>query len=264
MRTPNSSSITQLEKEGNILLNVLQYLLGRLKDVRPVTHDVKGQAYAVRENGTLGDAVRDLAPQFIKPTLTLNTLSGLVAAYKAGLDDLPARDVAFSILSPVAVALESIKADDFGHRHIFGAAQHKEDSGFQFNRFYPPEEFLIAFRAGFLFNEMATKVQQLCSSLTAESSVEVADDGMSQMVTVKQGAVTRSAVQLPPEIPLIPWRTFREVNPVESKFLLRMKAVKDSLPHIALFEIDGKWKLDTVQSIHDYITENLPEATVIA
>jgi hypothetical protein len=54
------------------------------------------------------------------------------------------------------------------------------------------------------------------------------------------------------------------VAPVESKFLLRMKAVKDSLPHIAIFEIDGKWKLDTITSISTYIADQVPGSLIIA
>ena len=194
----------------------------------------------------------------------LATVSGLIAAYKSGVDDLPTADVAFRIDGPTIVAIQSLRSDDFGRRHIFATAQHKEESGFLFGKYYTPEDFLIAFRAGFLFNENAVKIQTLCSSLSAESGVSVSDDGMSQTITVRQGAVTRTAVELPPEIPLIPWRTFREVNQVESKFLIRMKAVKDSLPLIAIFEIDGKWKLDVVESISAYILKNLPDAIVIA
>jgi len=57
---------------------------------------------------------------------------------------------------------------------------------------------------------------------------------------------------------------FREVHPVTSKFLLRMKGVKDQLPQIALFEIDAKWKLYTVEAIRRYLHHELPDAKVIA
>ena len=43
-----------------------------------------------------------------------------------------------------------------------------------------------------------------------------------------------------------------------------MKGVKDGLPQIALFEIDGKWKLETVHSIKNYFEKALPTAKVIA
>jgi hypothetical protein len=43
-----------------------------------------------------------------------------------------------------------------------------------------------------------------------------------------------------------------------------MKGVKDAVPHIALFEIDAMWKLDTIASIRKYLNDSLPEAIVIA
>ena len=92
----------------------------------------------------------------------------------------------------------------------------------------------------------------------------VADDGVSQEITLKSGTVTRAGITLPADgVRLIPWRTFREAKPVESKFLLRMKGVKDDLPQIALFEIDAKWRLDTVDAIADYLKAELPTATII-
>ena len=44
------------------MLEVFEYLFGRLKAERPVMCDVKGQVYAVRSDGTIGEPVRDLAP----------------------------------------------------------------------------------------------------------------------------------------------------------------------------------------------------------
>jgi hypothetical protein len=72
-------------------------------------------------------------------------------------------------------------------------------------------------------------------------------------------------VTLPADgVPLIPWRTFREAPPVESRFLLRLQSVKDAAPNAALFEIDQKWKLDTVESIAGWLSAAVPEARVIA
>jgi hypothetical protein len=43
-----------------------------------------------------------------------------------------------------------------------------------------------------------------------------------------------------------------------------MRAVKDGLPQIALFEIDAKWRVETIASIAHYLKKELPEATIIA
>jgi hypothetical protein len=43
-----------------------------------------------------------------------------------------------------------------------------------------------------------------------------------------------------------------------------LKGIKDSLPQVALYDIDQKWKLDTANSVADWLRAKLPDATVIA
>jgi hypothetical protein len=248
--------------------DVLEYLFGRLKAERPVSVHVDNQAYAVRSDGTIGDPIRELRPipTIENPKGEVKTLSGLVSAVNAGIDGVDPAKVAFRVADIYTVEVVSLVADEFGRRHVWARAKHQPETSFTFNKYYDsPESFIIAFRAAFYFNDEATKVQQLCSTVGAGDAVLVVDDGVSQEVTVKAGTVTRSTVQLPADgVALIPWRTFRDASPVESKFLLRMKAVKDALPHIALFEIDAKWQVDTMQSIANYIAKQLPAANIIA
>jgi len=240
----------------------LQYLFGRLKDVKPVTTKVGDQDYA---DGTLGDPIRALKPQFDAPTFNIATLSGLIALVNAKVDAFPA-EVGLHIVTHRQVDLVSLKADEFGRRHVYASATHRAETPFVFDKYYTsPEEFLIAFRASFFFEENAVKVQQLCSMIGSGEAVAVTDDGLSQEVVVKSGTVTKAAVPLPADgVPLIPWRTFREVSPVQSRFLLRMKGVKDGLPQIALFEIDAKWQLDTRGAIASWLSTNVPGITVIS
>ncbi|HVJ09717.1 MAG TPA: hypothetical protein VM554_15170 [Acidisarcina sp.] len=243
---------------------ILEYLFARLKQPFEPVREVGGQPYAVKSDGTLGAPIRDLPPQFDAPTLNVSTLAGFVDAYKANIDGFP-EQVAVQIEDYRTVALVALEADSFGRRHVWARARHADEIPFRFDTYYTPEDFLLAFRASFLFNENAVLVQRIASNVSAENSVALADDGMSQSVVLKVGAVTREAIKLPAEgVSLIPWRTFREVNPVESKFLLRMKNVKDGIPTVVLHEIDAKWKLDTIGSITKWIKYELPESTVIA
>jgi hypothetical protein len=247
---------------------VLEYLFGRLKAERPVTVSVSGQDYAVRADGTVGDPIRELRPipTIESPTLVVTTLSALVVVVKAGIDKLDAGTVGVRVADIHTVEVVSLVADEYGRRHVWAQAKHQPETKFEFDKYYPsPESFLIAFRSSFLFNDEAVKVQQLCSAVGSGDAVAVTDDGISQEIRITAGTVTRSTVQLPAEgVPLIPWRTFRDAAPVESKFLLRMKGVKEGLPHIALFEIDAKWRVDTMQSIATYLTTALPNVIIIA
>lgn len=245
--------------------DVLQYLFDRLKDKQPVTVDAGGQLYAVQKDGTLGAPIRELEPQFTAPTLQVATLSALSDIWAAKTDERGAR-VGFHVADHLTVHLLALDADKFGRRHAYATAKHVPDTPFKFGAFYDsPEQFLIDFRASFLFNDEAVKVSQVCSQVGAGETVAVSDDGISQEVVVKSGTVTKSSVQLPADgIPLIPWRTFRDAGPVVSKFLLRMRGVKDGLPKIALIEIDAKWRIETQASIAHYLKAHCKDAVVIS
>lgn len=250
------------------VVSAMEYLFERLKAERPVTVNVSGQDYAVKSDGTVGDPIRELRPipTIEAPTLTVSTLTGLVKAVQAGIDKLDASQIGLRVTDINTVEVVSLVADEYGRRHVWAKAVHSQETKFVFDKYYDsPESFLIAFRSSFYFNDEAVKVQQLCSAVGSGDAVAVTDDGLSQEIRITSGTVTRSTVQLPADgVPLIPWRTFRDATPVESKFLLRMKGVKDGLPHIALFEIDAKWRVDTLQSVASYLAIALPNVIIIA
>lgn len=247
-----------------MIAEALKFLAEIQTPKNPQTVVVNEQTFAVKADGTLGDVVRPLDLTWPKPALLLGSLSGLVTAYKAKAGKLGAR-VALHVVNHLQVDLIDLDENEVGKRLVYATAKHAPDTSFQFDTYMDPEPFLLKFRASFYFNNEAVKVQQLCSTVASGSAVAVADDGISQEVTVKSGTITKAPVTLPADgIPLIPWRTFRDANPVESKFLLRMRGVKDGLPQIALFEIDGRWKIDTVNSIRSYLAGELEEAIIIA
>lgn len=250
------------------VVSALEYLFDRMKAERPVTVNVSGQDYAVKNDGTVGEPIRELRPipTIENPTVEVKTLSGLVAAVNAGIDKLDPATVAFRVADIYTVEVVSLVADEFGRRHVWARARHAAETKFVFDKYYTnPEEFIIALRAAFYMNDDAVKVQQLCSAVGSGDAVSVTDDGISQEVRIIAGTVTKNTVTLPADgVPLIPWRTFRDATPVESKFLLRMRGVKDALPHIALFEIDAKWQIDTITSIVAYLEKQLPDVHIIA
>lgn len=242
----------------------LQYLFGRLKQEKPVTVKVGDEHYAVRMDGTLGDPVRALAPQWDKPTLRVGTLSALAAAVRAKIDGFP-DDVALHVANEITVQLVSTKADEYGRRHLYISAVHAQETPFTFNSYMTAEAFQIGFRTSFFLTDDAMKVLTVVSNLEAGQTISTADDGLSQSIEIKAGTSSKTAVVLPKEgIPLVPWRTFRDANPVESKFLLRLKQVKDAPPMVALFEIDQKWKLDTIQSIAAWLDKQQLGIAIIA
>lgn len=232
---------------------------------RPSTVVIDGDTYGLNADRTLGAYVRKPLPQAppTAPVLPLRTLSGFVAAFGANIDEFPG-EVAVQVESHDSVALVSMRQDQYGQRHVWMRAKAPEENAFRFGNHYQIEEFLIALQAGFLPSENVTAISRLCSCVTAGNSVQAADDGISMRVTIKEGEIERGNIDVPNRLPLAPYRTFREIEPVASDFLLRMKAVKDSLPTVALLEVDGgKWKLDTILAIGAWLQQNLPANTTV-
>jgi hypothetical protein len=247
---------------------VLEWFKKLNKARRPVTVEVKGDHFAVNDNGTLGAAVHPVLPvaPVATPVLPLSTLTGLVSAFKADVDGfIYSKKYAVQVENFDSVALISLQADQWGRRHVWARAKSTEVNPFRFGEYLDPEVFLITAQASFMpIDGHYSNMLRLCSSLKAGSSVEVADDGYSQKVVIQEGGVQHGEVELPPRVQLRPYRTFREVDPVESDFLLRFKGQKDALPAVALIPVDaGRWKTDTAHAVERWLRGQLPKDAVV-
>jgi hypothetical protein len=241
-----------------VIKEALEFLAKIQTPKNPIITSIESLNYIVKADGTLGDLIQ----RPVYPTLEVRSLGALVGFYKKQLEDC-ADETAFHVIDHSLVELIALEVDECGRRRVYARARHAPETGFEFGTYYAAEDFIIKFRTSFYFNEQAAKVQQLCSTLDAGSTVSVSDDGMSQTVVVSQGSISKASVTLPAEgVRLIPWRTFREAAPVESSFLLRMKADKVNVPRIALFELDEKWKVDTAHSIADTLGELAAESII--
>jgi hypothetical protein len=230
----------------------------------PIYCIVDDRKYAIRHTEE-GPELSALIVPPAKPTLALCSLSGFRDAYEAGIDDfLVSGKTAVQVINHETVALISLEADEFGRRHEFLRSTNRESSLFPFNSYQAPEQFLLSLQMSFLPTEEVIQLQRFASSLTNESSIGTQDDGYTQVVTAKQGAVSRSEIPLPKRISLLPYRTFREIDPVQSEFIVRLKGEPGKLPTIALVEVDaGRWKHDTALLVKRWCVANLPDGVVV-
>ncbi len=91
----------------------------------------------------------------------------------------------------------------------------------------------------------------------------VADDGITQQITVKTGIARIGDTELKSTLELKPYRTFREIDQPKSLFLLRLQSGKE-LPTAALFEADGSsWQLEAIASIKEWLASNIPDVKII-
>ena len=96
----------------------------------------------------------------------------------------------------------------------------------------------------------------LLSRIDVNQGVSSVDNGISQEVSVRTGAVLMEQQTVKPIVHLQPYRTFLEVEQPASDFLLRL----DKEGHPALYEADGgAWKLEAKRNIAAYLGEQLAD-----
>lgn len=119
-----------------------------------------------------------------------------------------------------------------------------------YSRYMDVESFNTMLLSMFIPTESRETLFAVVKSLTKEQNCNTTDDGVSQVVTVKQGVSMASNVIFKNPVPLKPMRTFTEVDQPESNFTMRI----DEDARAALFEADGgAWKNDAVANIKSYL-----------
>lgn len=123
-----------------------------------------------------------------------------------------------------------------------------------FDRYMDAEDFQIMVQTRFKESENRAIVLKLSGSLRNEQSMQTADDGVSQKVTINKGVATAADVTVKNPVELTPLRTFYEVEQPTSPFVLRFNEDAEA----ALFEGDGgAWQLRAVENIKNWLTAQL-------
>ena len=124
----------------------------------------------------------------------------------------------------------------------------------RFDSYMDIEQFNVQLLSTFIDTPVRAELFKIVKSLTKEQNCNVTDDGVSQVLTVKQGVSLAQNVTLQNPVPLKPMRTFSEVDQPESNFTLRVNGDAD----VALFEADGgAWKNAAVANIKNYLESKL-------
>ena len=130
---------------------------------------------------------------------------------------------------------------------------------FQFGRFMPVENFIVAMQAYFVQDDVTAQLVKLVSSITDSNSVKQTDNGLTQSVIAKTGIVTSSEVDVPNPVRLCPICTFSEIQQPERRFIFRLRGGDEGV-NAALFEADGNaWKHEAILNIRDYLNLKLKE-----
>ena len=118
------------------------------------------------------------------------------------------------------------------------------------------ERAIVELQSLYAITEDRDYLLSLLSRIDVNQGVSSVDNGISQEVSVKTGAVLKEQQTVQPIVHLQPYRTFLEVEQPVSDFLLRL----DKEGHPALYEADGgAWKLEAKRSIAAYLAEKLAD-----
>lgn len=163
------------------------------------------------------------------------------------------------------VDLTSPLIGPFLQRRIFIRSDH-DHPGFRFGQFMDLERFIISLQSCFMPTDNVAEILAIVGNVQDCVVKTHVDDGISQQITIKTGAATIKAVDVPNPVTLQPYRTFMEIEQPESRFVLRLSpAAEGAVLQAALFEADGgNWQLEAIQRIKAWLNDKLPDVPIIA
>jgi len=162
------------------------------------------------------------------------------------------------------VLLTGEVSDKFGRRQIYvKAVAAKPERTFNFNQYYPQEEFNIALRSMFVQDDELNSLVALAGNIAKQSELKQVDDGFSQEVSAKSGIAMVKTVTIKPRVTLKLLRTFLEVEQPAGDYIFRVKSSEQQGNQCALFEADGgMWKLTAMQTIQAWLQQKIKTSSV--
>lgn len=171
-------------------------------------------------------------------------------------DEMPDGKMILHVTAPDQVRFYSALDRDRNRETLFIADAKLPE--FHFDSYMNQENFIIGLQAAFLKNDDAELITKVAGNVENKSVATYGDDGVTQKATVKQGVASRADVIVPNPVTLIPYRSFLEINQIESKFVFRIGEGRDSQPVFKLVEADGgAWKYTAMRRVADYLSDNL-------
>lgn len=183
-----------------------------------------------------------------EPWETLS-LDGLLPAVNSG--------VVINIVSPRRVEV-SCEFDAYGHKLILAVAE-APTASFPFGEFISLESMRIKLLTCFVPTHVTTALLAAIASVQTSSLQTSEDDGIHQSVASKKGVIVTRAQILPIQN-LAPYRSFAEIEQVESPFLFRLREGRDGETLAALFDAQGDlWQVEAVRRIRTYLMDTISE-----
>lgn len=192
-------------------------------------------------------------------TLEVSTLTSLIDFLKNDVDEMLDDDsYLIHVVNPCTVDLLLPLGED-GKRQLVLRASAYLPNNIHYERFIDTERFNIMLQSSFVDKGDRALLLKFTGLIKDEKVKQTGDNGVSQSVTIKTGVATVGDAEVPNPVTLAPYRTFAEIEQVESQFIFRMQ----DGPTAGLFEADGgAWKNKVMNRIRHFIEDSLKGCNV--
>ena len=225
--------------------DAMEYLVG-LGEAKPEVIEVEGFKYSSQRLNLVAEPKAE--------AFETNSLSSLVDFANSKHSDLEGQELIIHVEGPARVSLYGA-LDKNRKRECFMICKAILPDNIRYNNFLDPEKFNIMLQSAFCENKDRGLLLKITGCIKEDTVKEIGDNGVSQGVTIKTGVASVNTVAIPNPVLLKPFRSFQEIEQVESKFVFRMQ----SGPSAAIFEADGNmWRNEAIIKIKEYLKENVP------
>lgn len=231
------------------LKEALEYVVDLKDNEEKIVSSFDGKEYYDAKAHDL----RELDPRRYPEPLKLSSLTSLVEYVRKQLDDTGEyANLIIHVTDHDSVEVKT-ELDDESKRRTLAVVK-AIIPAINFGRYVDLETFNIMMQSNFIPNVDSEVVLNYASAIKIDKGAEIADNGISQVTTIKTGVSTLQLAKAPNPVTLKPYRTFQEVDQPESKFVFRI----NEAPGCALFEADGGiWIAAAKANIAEYLHNNL-------
>lgn len=220
--------------------------------------EVAGEHYSVHQLKRVYDDPRPLE-------LKVRTLTGLVSFTKSDQGKELIKDKSLiHVVSQKQVTIVSAPYGESRQRDPIITAL-LDRPVFEFGQWQEPEAFNIALAAMFVQTDDLEAVMAYAGKITIDTAIHLEDDGITQHASLKKG-LSGGLIEkkrAPSRVALKPYRSFAEIDQVESDFIFRVRSRGDEI-ECALFEADaGAWKNEAALRIKKWIWNQAFDIEVI-
>jgi len=201
------------------------------------------------------DLHRVKAPWHSPPEIVkFKTLQGIID-FAQGDESLPGNgSLFFHVAAHNVVRLCGYLQGDNDNKRFVFAESCMGIEPFKFGVLHGLETFVIAIQSQFVSTGASEDILSMLGKVASERVQEHSDDGFSQSIQLRVGIKMKENVRVANPVALRPYRTFREVEQPESKFIIRLND-KDGL-RVGLWEADGgAWQLDAIGAVRSWLIE---------